>query len=170
MLGSEAMKNRELKRVYLLNFINQCILCLSFLLPFALQSEGLEEDSIYDNIANLEGTPSAVVGSAVNAITGVYCDLQTDLVTGDAHPIQIQRFYSSSNLANRSVHFSGMLSFAGPWEWNHGGLVYVSSAPGHTSKYLAHVYKESYLNGLVYRSEDSDNHRLKILKDFFIMA
>ncbi len=144
------------------------LIWLAVLLPCTfLHCDQIEDDSVYENIATLEGTPSAVIGNAVNAITGVYCDCQTDLIVQGAHPIQIQRFYSSSNLANRSTSFSGVLSNAAPWEWNHGGLVYISPAPGHSSKYQAHVYKGSSLNGLVYRSEDHDNHRLKIHKNCF---
>lgn len=138
---------------------------LVFLFPLSpLRCQEDAKENLYENIATLEGMPSAIVGDAVNVITGGYCDNQTDLIAPCAHPIRIYRSYASdSKFANYS-YLTGPLARAQVWQWNHGGLISLSESG---SKYKACVYKGSCLSGLMYRSTEDDKHELKIRNEYY---
>ena len=63
------------------------------------------------SLAFLEGEPSAVVNQCVNAITGSFFDVQTDIVLPGIKPLAIERNYSSLD------HQDGSLCIN--WHFNH---------------------------------------------------
>lgn len=58
---------------------------------------GIPDERPDMSVINLEGEPSSIVNHCVNALSGDYVDISTDLVIPGAQPIVIQRNFSSSN-------------------------------------------------------------------------
>ena len=69
--------------------------------------------------ASLEGVPNAFVYNCVNAISGQYCESQTDLVSYGSDPLLLERRYCGA------VDIEG--NFCSGWSLNHGGCLEIES-------------------------------------------
>ena len=87
-------------------------------------------------MVNLEGEPSALVHGAVNAITGDYCETETDLQIAGAYPLNVTRSYTSSDIRISRVE-SGPLESG--WHLNyHGKIVFTSENVAEFKNYISH--------------------------------
>ena len=77
------------------------------------------------SLASLEGEPNAFVGRCVNAISGQYCEYETDLISYGHDPLMLERSYCGA------VDIAG--NFCAGWSLNHEGYLEVESG-----KFVSH--------------------------------
>ncbi len=75
------------------------------------------DDGAYSNLIDFNTSPSAIVGGAVNVITGNYVETNTDLVCAGVNPITIKSSFNSS--------LSEVGELYGYWDLNISGSVEV---------------------------------------------
>ncbi len=113
-----------------------------------------QEAFAYSILAEFEGTPSSMVNQCVNAVTGTFCDFQTDLVIPGAEPLYIQRSHVSSD-AFSNMAYPGQLMHT--WHLNHGGIVYGEAKEG-----FVHLEEGGPITSYEYNKKDK--LRLKLSK------
>lgn len=91
-----------------------CVFFSSLYSEDRLLPKGVEGN---ENLVNLESEPSTLINHAVNAITGDYCDSQTDLILPGPRPLILERAYMSSDRKKGSLYNS--------WNLNHCGTIHL---------------------------------------------
>lgn len=97
----------------------RCRYCsfLSFLFLFVAFTSSVfaeVEDKMLPT-ADIDGGVSSMIAGCVNAITGDYMEMETDLVVAGPEPLVFQRFYSSADYTTRSLYCG--------WRHNHDGVL-----------------------------------------------
>lgn len=122
--------------------ISLALLWFSFL---AAEEEG-DIPGLFEGVNYLEvmgGEPSTIIGGCVNALTGDYLEIETDIAIPGAEELSLKRFYCSSQKPESKPFCN--------WKFNHDIFVKTKES----SKYIYPILNEAFGSQIPFRGKSS---------------